>query len=120
LLSIHSRYGLHTRAATKFCGPLAEGFNHVVASIVAPGASGWSSSPGGAFTHWKAPPLHGAHPEVAVSSNNDNNAAGAAVRAAGDGLKHERQVYGSRLELHFGSTRPSGDSRTNLPLLTFV
>jgi len=39
---------------------LPKGFNHFVASIVAPGVSGWSSSPGGAFTHWKTPPLHGA------------------------------------------------------------
>jgi hypothetical protein len=28
----------------------------------APVASGWSESPGGACTHWKAPPCHGAHP----------------------------------------------------------
>jgi hypothetical protein len=26
----------------------------------APVASGWSESPGGACTHWKAPPCHGA------------------------------------------------------------
>jgi ABC-type glycerol-3-phosphate transport system substrate-binding protein len=28
----------------------------------APVASGWSESPGGTCTHWKAPPCHGAHP----------------------------------------------------------
>ena len=28
--------------------------------MTAPIASGWSESPGGACTHWKAPPLHGA------------------------------------------------------------
>ncbi|SBT03362.1 hypothetical protein PROAA_1040004 [Candidatus Propionivibrio aalborgensis] len=28
--------------------------------MTAPVASGWSISPGGVFTHWKAPPLHGA------------------------------------------------------------
>ena len=28
-----------------------------------PVASGWSESPGGACTHWKAPPYHGAHPK---------------------------------------------------------
>ena len=28
----------------------------------APVASGWSESPGGACTHWKAPPYHGAPP----------------------------------------------------------
>ena len=66
LLGVHSRYGLHTRAATEFCGPLSEGFNHFVTSIVAPAASGWSISPGGAFTHWKAPPLHGARQEESL------------------------------------------------------
>src|SRR6516225_3096835 len=28
--------------------------------MTAPIASGWSESPGGACTHWKAPPFHGA------------------------------------------------------------
>jgi hypothetical protein len=51
---------------------------------------------------------------------NDNNAAGATIRAAGDGLKHERQVYGSRLELHFGSTRPRRVSRATPPLQSFA
>jgi hypothetical protein len=31
--------------------------------MTAPIASGWSGLPGGACTHWKAPPLHGAHPQ---------------------------------------------------------
>jgi hypothetical protein len=43
--------------------PLIEGFSHFVTSMTAPIASGWSGLPGGACTHWKAPPLHGAHPE---------------------------------------------------------
>jgi hypothetical protein len=60
LLGVHSHYGLHTRAATKFCGQLSEGFSHFVTSMTAPVTSGWSISPGGAFTHWKAPPFHGA------------------------------------------------------------
>ena len=38
-----------------------EGSSHFVTSMTAPVASGWSVSPGGACTHWKAPPLHGAH-----------------------------------------------------------
>src|SRR5215471_14560311 len=33
---------------------------HLVASMPAPVASGWSESPGGPRTHWKAPPCHGA------------------------------------------------------------
>ena len=39
---------------------LPEGFSHFVTSMTAPVASGWSISPGGACTHWKAPPYHGA------------------------------------------------------------
>jgi hypothetical protein len=35
---------------------------HFVASMPAPVASGWSESPGGPRTHWKAPPCHGAPP----------------------------------------------------------
>ncbi|MDB5923930.1 MAG: hypothetical protein JWN13_2866, partial [Betaproteobacteria bacterium] len=46
-----------------FVTRLTEGFNHFVASIVAPVASGWSGLPGGACTHWKAPPYHGARQE---------------------------------------------------------
>jgi adenylate cyclase len=33
----------------------------------APVASGWSESPGGACTHWKAPPCHGAHPQRTIA-----------------------------------------------------
>src|SRR5271167_2754410 len=39
---------------------LPEGFSHFVASMTAPVASGWSDLPGGIYTHWKAPPFHGA------------------------------------------------------------
>jgi hypothetical protein len=28
--------------------------------MTAPIASGWSEAPGGPYTHWKAPPFHGA------------------------------------------------------------
>jgi len=63
LLGVHSRYGLHTRAATNSWHALPEGFSHFVTSMTAPVASGWSISPGGACTHWKAPPLHGAPSE---------------------------------------------------------
>jgi hypothetical protein len=34
----------------------------------APVASGWSESPGGACTHWKAPPCHGAHPKQSLAA----------------------------------------------------
>jgi hypothetical protein len=43
--------------------PLSEGFSHFVSSMTAPVASGWSDWPGGACTHWKAPPCHGARHE---------------------------------------------------------
>src|SRR6266481_2217842 len=62
MLGVHSRCGLHTRAVTVFRDPLSEGFRHFVASMPAPVASGWSESPGGPRTHWKAPPCHGAPP----------------------------------------------------------
>jgi hypothetical protein len=60
LPSVHSRYGLHTRAVTKSCDPLTEGFSHFVTSIAAPVTSGWSISPGGACTHWESAAFHGA------------------------------------------------------------
>src|SRR5882724_13241566 len=62
MLGVHSRCGLHTRAVTVFRDPLSEGFRHFVTSMPAPVASGWSESPGGPRTHWKAPPCHGAPP----------------------------------------------------------
>jgi len=62
LLGVHSRCGLHTRTATKSWLALPTGFSQFVTSLTAPVASGWSISPGGIRTHWKAPPLHGAHP----------------------------------------------------------
>ena len=62
LLSVHSRCGPHTRAVTVHRDQLSEGFRHFVSSMPAPVASGWSVSPGGTCTHWKAPPCHGAHP----------------------------------------------------------
>src|SRR4029077_20280844 len=52
----HSRGHLYVTCYT-------EGFSHFVTSMTAPLASGWSVWPGGACTHWKAPPCHGAHVE---------------------------------------------------------
>jgi hypothetical protein len=43
-----------------------EGFSHFVTSMTAPVASGWSGLPGGARTHWKAPPCHGARVQQTV------------------------------------------------------
>jgi len=47
----------------QFVARFTEGFSQFVTSLTAPVASGWSISPGGIHTHWKAPPLHGAHPK---------------------------------------------------------
>src|SRR5712692_1310271 len=68
LLSVHSRYGLHTRAVTVYRDALIEGLSHFVSSMTSPIASGWSISPGGAYTRWKAPPWHGAHPLQTVAA----------------------------------------------------
>jgi hypothetical protein len=63
----------YTRAGHQFVTLLPEGFSHFVTSMTAPVASGWSVWPGGACTHWKAPPWHGARRkrlfEVAEPSN---------------------------------------------------
>jgi hypothetical protein len=60
--SAFTRVAACTLARSPLRDPLSEGFRHFVASMPAPVASGWSDSPGGACTHWKAPPCHGAPP----------------------------------------------------------
>src|SRR5580693_7778468 len=47
--------------------PSTRRFSHFVTSMTAPVASGWSVWPGAACTHWKAPPLHGAHVKRTLS-----------------------------------------------------
>ena len=61
--SAFTRVAACTLARSPIRDPLSEGFRHFVSSMPAPIASGWSESPGGACTHWKAPPCHGAHPK---------------------------------------------------------
>src|ERR1700738_5171318 len=61
--SAFPRVAACTLALSPIRDPLIEGFSHFVTSMTAPIASGWSESPGGACTHWKAPPCHGAPPE---------------------------------------------------------
>src|SRR5690349_14645107 len=61
--SAFTRVAACTLARSPIRDPLPEGFRHFVSSMPAPVASGWSESPGGACTHWKAPPCHGAHPK---------------------------------------------------------
>ena len=60
--SAFTRVAACTLARSPLRDPLSEGFRHFVASMPAPVASGWSESPGGPRTHWKAPPCHGAPP----------------------------------------------------------
>jgi hypothetical protein len=60
LLGVHSRCGLHTRAATKSWLALPEGFSHFVTSMTAPVASGWSVRRVALAPTGKAPPYHGA------------------------------------------------------------
>jgi len=60
--STFTRVAACTLARSPIRDPLIEGFSHFVTSMTAPIASGWSESPGGPRTHWKAPPCHGAHP----------------------------------------------------------
>ena len=56
-LSVHSRYGQHIRAATRFAARFTGGFNRFVTSTVAPVASGWGVLPGGIYTHWESAAL---------------------------------------------------------------
>src|ERR1700756_4134631 len=59
LLGVHSRCGLHTRAVTKIATVIRrlQTFRHLHAC---PGCFRLERLPGGACTHWKAPPCHGA------------------------------------------------------------
>src|SRR6201982_180670 len=61
--SAFTRVAACTLALSPIRDTLIEGFSHFVTSMTAPIASGWSESPGGPCTHWKAPPCHGAPPE---------------------------------------------------------
>src|SRR6516164_2146634 len=57
--SAFTRVAACTLALSPIRDTLIEGFSHFVTSMTAPIASGWSESPGGTCTHWKAPPCHG-------------------------------------------------------------
>ena len=62
LLDVHSRYGLHTRASTSSWHAFRrlQLFRHLHSCS---GCFRLERLPGGACTHWKAPPSHGAHPK---------------------------------------------------------
>jgi hypothetical protein len=61
-----NRVAACTLALSPIRDTIIEGFSQFVTSLSAPIASGWSISPGGACTHWKAPPLHGARRQQSV------------------------------------------------------
>jgi hypothetical protein len=65
-LSACTRVAACTLALSPIRDTLIEGFSHFVTSMTAPIASGWSESPGGACTHRKAPPYHGARPKPGI------------------------------------------------------
>ena len=126
LLSVHSRCGLHTRTVTVCRDPLSEGFRHFVASMPAPVASGWSESPGGACTHWKAPPCHGAHPlrtlVVGVSSSAYCKLVLTSLQTGSEGspLRHPKKsfrceiVHTSLGRTGISLTKRSADERSRL------
>ena len=58
--SAFTRVAACTFALSPIRDTLIEGFSHFVTSMPTPVASGWSESPGGPCTHWKAPSCHGA------------------------------------------------------------
>src|SRR5262249_39304295 len=66
--SAFTRVAACTLALSPIRDTLIEGFSHFVTSMTAPIASGWSGLPGGACTHWKAPPLHGARQKKTFGS----------------------------------------------------
>ena len=63
LLGVYSRCGLHTRAVTNFVTAI-RGLQTFRRLHACSGCFRLERLPGGACTHWKAPPCHGAHPKA--------------------------------------------------------
>ena len=80
----HSRRHLYVTCYT-------EGSSHFVTSMTAPVASGWSVSPGGTCTHWKAPPFT-AHTLSCPSSWSYERAERALLRSKAE--RDERAISG--------------------------
>jgi hypothetical protein len=82
-------------AALRDARTYTEGFSHFVTSMTAPVASGWSESPGGPCTHWKAPPFtaHTHHRPSGSRQRGENSP----VRQAGqaEGLDEHSNVFGA-------------------------
>src|SRR5208283_4802185 len=81
--SAFTRVAACTLARSPVRDPHSEGFSHFVTSMTAPVASGWSDLPGGACTHWKAPPFHGAHPERTLKPRLRQREASLVAKAPG-------------------------------------
>src|SRR6185437_12524062 len=90
--SAFTRVAACTLALSPIRDTLIEGFSHFVASMTAPIASGWSESPGGTYTHWKAPPCHGAPPLPSFEGQSDG-----CVRRRSDALRASFDNSESRL-----------------------
>ena len=86
----HSRRHLYVTCYT-------EGFSHFVTSMTAPVASGWSVWPGGARTHWKAPPCHGAHVKRTLPIATAHVAVGGKAADRGAGIRPNK-LHGPILE----------------------
>src|SRR6201987_3282139 len=109
MLDFHSRCGLHTRAVTVIRDPLSEGFRHFVTSMPAPVASGWSESPGGPRTHWKAPPCHGAPPLRALPSRRGGGRSPTNKRRAPSPQSSNLRV-GPQLPFHIVTAGPEDNA----------
>jgi len=73
LLGVHSRYGLHTRAVTVCRDTLIRRLQPFRFLHDCSGCFRLEQSPGGACTHWKAPPCHGARQEQALTVVQDGS-----------------------------------------------
>src|SRR5215831_5693701 len=85
--SAFTRVAACTLALSPIRDTLIEGFSHFVTSMTAPIASGWSESPGGACTHWKAPPCHGTPVAVIEEATRREGAATALKYSVGHPLR---------------------------------
>src|SRR5215210_5836272 len=68
LLSVHSRCGLHTRAVTN-SWPAIRRLQPFRYLHDCSGCFRLERLPGGTYTHWKAPPCHGAHPSRTLATS---------------------------------------------------
>src|SRR6516225_8047973 len=109
--SAFTRVAACTLALSPIRDTLIEGFSHLVTSMTAPIASGWSESPGGACTHWKAPPCHGAPP---MQPLDEPEGRFRPSLGAGEQPSIEEQRLGD--EEHLGEQQPHSHHRVHPPV----